>query len=596
MMKHSYFSKLFRLSLAIATSCLVCVLYAQTVAQHVRYKVGILGAPFSHSNTENSQLQVEWNDTNMAKMKALGFNMIQINIAWAYRPYDEALNLEDVVAMPEQFNRTALDERYRNTLRTPEKIVQRSKKLIDRIALCKRYGMRTLFHFGAPNVDQDKPEPYEQCIMDEQTIQRYRTLIRDFGKKFPGVDDLLIYTYDQHAWLCSEYGPCPRCHGVPLHQRLSAFLNKLSSAWKSVNPAGILWWEPWEISAGETYKIMDLLQPGIGLSVHSAIAEVQVALPADRWFKNVVMKAEEKSIPVIGEVFMGGPTEEMEPYTHIACPVATLKALQAVNNGGKLAGIKEYFGNVPDKEDPNLRMTGIFFANPGIAEDAALQQLVRPYGHVAEKVTQYWKIASEAVLYYPWDLTWRIRRIGGSDPSHLMTAAVIKGASWATPSWQSNRKASFMRTDETDPPNFWMREDAQLRFEIAAAKMQEAIALGNELTEKIPISLRKDFDQSVTELKGFCVRTLAYAYHLRETNLADLIRGSLKRNEPVKKDNVEELRAVLLKDQKNQGKEEPVAAALQLLEHDLNAFLNTYFLPSEATGARDINGSSITSN
>src|SRR5690242_6436243 len=44
--------------------------------------------------------QVAWTDEALEKIKAIGFNEVQINIAWGYRPFDEALNLNDVVTVP----------------------------------------------------------------------------------------------------------------------------------------------------------------------------------------------------------------------------------------------------------------------------------------------------------------------------------------------------------------------------------------------------------------------------------------------------------------------------------------------------------------
>ena len=347
--------------------------------QQVDYKVGFLGAP-SFPEAENPELKMKWDDENMQRMKDLGFNTMQLNIAWAYRPYDEALNLEDVVQLPKQFRLTSIDrEHIADGLRSPEKVEARSIIIRDRIAICKKYGLRTIFHFGAPNNNQREIEPLEQCVMDPVTVNRYVTLVREFGKKFPGVDDLLIYTYDQHAWLCSEDGPCPRCHGVPVAERVSMFVNTLARAWRKINPKGTLWWEPWELSAGEVYTTIELLDSScVGLSIHSSNAEVMIANPADRWFKNVLYLAAERGLPVIGEVFTGCPTEEMEPYTHIQCPLSTLRELRAVNSAGKLKGIKEYFGNVPNQEDPNLRMTGIFFRNPDISDEDALTELAKP--------------------------------------------------------------------------------------------------------------------------------------------------------------------------------------------------------------------------
>jgi hypothetical protein len=551
-------------------------------AQSLQYKVGFLGAP--------SWPQTPWNEANMQKMKALGFNTMQLNIAWGYRPGDEPLNLEDVVALPSGQLLTAGDTLYLKTLRTPEKISERRAKLRQRIQVCRQYGMRTIFHFGAPCVLYPAKEPLDQCISDEATVERYVRLIRDFHVQYPGVDDLLCYTYDQNAWLCSEFGPCPRCHGVPLAQRVAKFVNTLARTWHSLNPHGIFWWEPWELSAGETYRAVDLLDSTCtGLSIHSDIAEVQVALPADRWFRNIVAQAKDRKMPVIGEVWMGGPTEEVEPYLHIAAPLATLRALRAVAGVAGLDGVKEYYGNVPDKEDPNLRMTGVFFHHPTISDSAALAALARPYGAAAKGVADYWRLSSEAIGLYPWDVSWLAREVGRSDPAHLLTAAVLKGASWETPSWQSTRRTAFMRTDDTAQPNFWMREDIQLRCEQAALKMQAAIRAADAVRDKVPAMYRTVFMKSIEELDGIKRRTLAYAYHLRETNLAQLVRSGGTHGS----ENLEEMRSLLLKDRENQGGSAAIDAALRLLEQDRDRFFATYFLPSAPSGKKE--GWTITS-
>jgi hypothetical protein len=43
---------------------------------------------------------VPWTDPNLLRLKALGFNTIQVNVACGPRPGDEPLNLEDVVELP----------------------------------------------------------------------------------------------------------------------------------------------------------------------------------------------------------------------------------------------------------------------------------------------------------------------------------------------------------------------------------------------------------------------------------------------------------------------------------------------------------------
>lgn len=552
--------------------------------QFFKYKVGILGAP--------SLPNVEWNDKNMELMKELGFNTMQLNVAWGYRPADNALNLEDVIPVPVEFrlpvdNDSTLNQNNggsKRYLHSKERIAKRAAELKHRIGMCKKYGMRTIFHFGAPYVVYPALEPLSQCISDPQTIKRYTKLIENFHKEFPEVDDLLMYTYDQNAWLCSEDGPCERCNGVPLDNRVSNFVNVLAQTWKKLNPDGRLWWEPWEISAGQTYATIEKLDPAcVGLSIHSSITEVQIAIPADRWFKNVLTLANERKIPVLGEVWLGTATEEIEPYIYLPSPLTTLRALRAMNNAGKLAGIKEYYGNIPDREDPNLRMASIFFHKPEITDVKALALLAKPYKNASEKIQQYWKYSSEVIEMYPWDISWFAREVGRSDPQHLLSAATLKGASWVTPSWLSNRRAAFMRTVETDEPHFWMLEDAQLRFEATARKVDQALVAASYARKDVPKKYLSEFDMGVKELMGFKQRCLAYTYHIRETNLCKMMRRSLEKMGKVNDANLTELRATLLKDQQNQGEGNLLIPAIKLLDKDVKGFLMNYFnkpLPS----------------
>jgi hypothetical protein len=546
-------------------------------AQEVDYKVGFLGVP--------CHPEVDWSAANLQRMKDLGFNVLQLNIAWGYRPNDEALNLEDVVDLPTELSRTAGDK-SREQMRTPQRIGIRSEKLRQRIEISRKFGFRTMFHFGAPNVFYPPESPgapgviLDQCISDEATLSRYIALLRAFHAKFPGVDDLLCYTYDQNAWLCNEAGACHKCHGVPLPGRVSKFINTLARTWRELNPAGTLFWEPWELSAGQTYQCVDLLDPScVGLSLHSNIAEVQIAFPADRWFKNMLTKAAERKIPVLGELWTGSPTEEMEPFLHIATPLATLRALRAVNEAGKLKGIKEYYGNVPDQEDPNLRMTGLFFKNPNMGDEEALAQLAKPYADAAQGVAKVWRLTSEAVEMYPWDASWLAREVGRSSPKHALSGAILKGASWQTPSWQANRRVNFMRTDETAAPNFWMCEDIQMRFEQTAGKLDAGLQAAGAVQSKVPERYQATFAKSIEEMKAFRVRVLAYAYHLRETNLVNLIRGAAQQGLGLNKENIRELREVMVKDQQNMGSREPIGTAIRLLDADPGKFLSTYFLP-----------------
>src|ERR1035441_5540746 len=150
-------------------------------------------------------------------------------------------------------------------------------------------------------------------------------------------------------------------------------------------------------------------------------------LPVDRWLKNVCTLARQRHIPVMVEYFLGGPSEELEPYRNAQHPLVTWRGLKAIASVPGVVGIKEYYGLVPTKEDPNLRMTSLFFKNPRLDEAKALQQLAAPYGRAARDMAQFWTLTSEAMEFFPWDASWFFRYMGQSTPVHSMNAAFIRG-------------------------------------------------------------------------------------------------------------------------------------------------------------------------
>ena len=59
------------------------------------YKVGFLGIPSSAIQFEMS-VPVPWTRETVGQLKKLGFNTIQLDVAWGRRPGDEPLNLEEI--------------------------------------------------------------------------------------------------------------------------------------------------------------------------------------------------------------------------------------------------------------------------------------------------------------------------------------------------------------------------------------------------------------------------------------------------------------------------------------------------------------------
>ena len=559
----------------------------------LQYKIGFLGIPYSVEN--EMHVPVDWNEDNINKLKQLGFNMVQINVAWGSRPGDEPLNIEDIVELSPDLQELYPQQVPLRCAPSPERREQRRAELHHRIELCRKAGLRTLFHFGAPyNAHSRYGDGPPNCISDPKVSQRYMLLLEVFARDFPGVDDILVYTYDQDAWLCSEFGPCPRCTGVPLHERLVPFLDHMSSTWRRLSPLGRFWWEPWELSAGQSLECVKHVNPdGFGLMLHCNTAEVMATLPVDRWFRNMCLLASKIGIPVVGEYFLGGASEELEPYVNLSHPLVTLRGLKALATVSGISGIKEYYGLAPDREDPNLQMTGLFFRNPQIAESEALQLLAEPYGKAAEYITQFWHLTSEGMELFPWETSWLIREVGRSRLDHSLSAAILRGMNVPTPSWRSTRHGIYMRIEPAAPPEPWMLEDVQLRCEMAGESMERALVMGNTITGHLPQNLLGTMKLNLVDLAAFRRRAVAYANHLRETNLSMLMRKTREQGQPVSGNLEAELLRVMKSDLMNYEAErtsswKEMEDAIALLQSNAEAFLKTYFLPTPDQNSKGI--------
>ncbi|MCI0159393.1 hypothetical protein KNO15_22045 [Leifsonia shinshuensis] len=568
-------------------------------------RVAVLGTP--------SQPETDWSSERLRDLGRDGFTDVQVNIAWSYRPADEVLTLEDLVAVegaPESGGRDGDDGRAR-----------RLAVVRKRTEAAHDAGLRTLLHLGLPYQGRAGFDgaALPQCVSDPATAERYDVALGDLAGRLPDLDDLLIYTYDQDAWLCSEFGDCPRCSGVPLHRRLPAFLASLAARWRRLRPHGRLWWEPWELSAGQALAcIHALADVPIGLMVHSNVGEVISTGAADRFVRAAVAGAARAGLPIVVEVFLSSSNEEVEPWRHLPVPGVTLRQLRAVESLDGVAGIKEYFGLQADPFDVNALAAAAHFADPGAPDDRILELLAarfeRPW------LAGFWRVASEAYELYPWDASWFVRQLGRSEPVHALSAATVRGtqtaaSEWDTPAWRSTRHAVFQRVDDSEP-HPWLLEDVQLRFQAAADRMTEAFALVPRSAVDVDATdpddlLAGHIRAQVSEVEGFITRTTAYACHLRATALAALLRSAPPERIASLTD---ELRAVLRHDADNQVRElrrraarpddvappsalqiaerwvvpgrddlSAIVAAIALLDDDPVAFLDRYLLPQPGT-------------
>jgi hypothetical protein len=536
----------------------------------------------------NSVPDLRFDDAQMMALKRYGFDTVQLNIAWGPRPADEPLNLEDVLTPSGEVE--------------APRVAERRAELVRRAEACKRHGFHTIFHFGAPRVEKhiyrtllspDSTQAVEPCIQVAETVERYRRLLSLLAEACPLIDDLLVYTYDQDAWLCGEFGTCPWCGGVPLHERLPSFLTALRNAWANIRPDGTVWWEPWELSAGQTCKIIDRLPvENFGLMLHSNIAEVQAVRPVDPWFRNAARLAAERGLPVVGELFLSSASEEVEPLHHVVYPRIVYQQLAALRQVDGVIGVKEYYGSLPDRYDPNLAMAGLVFHEPTVALDAALDRLAEPFGDARDSVLAAWEAVASGFELFPWDVSWLSREIGRLNPCHGWEAAIIRGQVADSPSWRSSRRSIFMVTADELGPHPWLLEDVGLRYELAAAKFGQALEWYEQALTHLPPG--PEGDQAELAVRAWMddvavMRRSARTYqlHIQETLVARHIRLAVQAGKSPSPAHIAMLRGLLELDVANQADAVPpvdtIARAEQMLaefELDAVAWVQAHLLPA----------------
>ena len=543
-------------------------------------RIALLGSP--------TRVDPGWTPANLGDLRDKGFTHVQLNIAWGRRPDDEALNLEDAVAVP-----PALAAAYPPRGPIPqrakaERLVERADAIRTRAAAAHRAGLRTVFHAGVPGLGMyavpmaQWSGPLARCISDPATHRYYAGLLAAFADAHPEVDDLLIYTYDQDAWICSEFGTCPACRGVPLHRRLPQFVQHIARTWRSHRAGARTWWEPWELSAGQVHACVAELDPtsGIALALHSNIAEVQATLAVDRWLRNTCALARRRGLHVTVEHWLGAGSEEVEPLAHLSHPQLTWRALQRIAALPGVGGIKEYFGLQPDRPDPNLAATALFLAEPDLDEATAMLRVAAQFSADPAALVAFWTACADGMEAFPWDASWWIRQLGKARPDHAMSAAIVRGFCADSPSWRSTRGAVFMRIDNL-PTHPWLLEDIELRCRQAAAHWAQAFTLAPALTPHLSATWQEGFALGLKDLDHCRRMALGYAHHCRLTNLAELLRAT--------PDNrlLAELASELAASAANAPGEE-IKRAQADLAADPQHFLATWLLPATSGSGRGV--------
>jgi len=577
------FSSITKFITVAAAVALCCACTVKEKPDSFTYRIGIVGNP--------TDPDIRYDEAQLSALKKMGINMLQLNIAWGSRPGEEPLNLEDILYREGQGvgDKATIDKRLENL------------KMRARIA--KDNGFRTLFHFGAPCVGYPlykklgSPESIdamteEHSILKPEVVNKYVELLKQLKKEVPELDDIQVYTFDQEAWLGSEFGKSPSERDIPLHERVPGFLKKLTETWAEVSPGGRLWWEPWEISAGQIYAIIpELPTKNFGLFLHANIAEVQLTRPVDVWFKNTVRLLHQRGIPAAGEVFLCSANEELQSLKYLAAPRLVGEQVDAIANVPFISGIKEYYGLNPDRYDPSQLMAGLKFTKPGISNTEALKELAQPYGAAAEDILTAWEATSLAISLIPWDLSWRIRQLmvntAGLRVYHQWDMAHLAGVVAPSPSWKSTRRSLFMLTEE-EVVSPWLFEDVELRFKSSSDELEKAIAA----FEKAQTSMQamepytSYISNSLEDARKLEQLTTALRCYCRESNLAYLMRQYVADKEPIPQTLTDRFVQIMQIDIANQAKGyekningQPTAGEmLALFQRDPVKWVSTYLI------------------
>ena len=515
-----------------------------------QYFVGIVGNP--------SAPDISWSDEELEQIKALGVNMVQLSIAWGGKPANEVLNLEDLDA-------------------------EQRAKFAFRIKQAKKHGLKTIAQFGIPRMINYSPvQP--ACILDLAVQKKYQELLTDFMTSFPEVDDVMVYTFDQRAWLCSEFGPCPRCTGVPLDERVPQFLNLLNETMQKCRPNTRLWWKPWELSRGQVVTILGKVKPaGFGLALNPSTSN-EVYPFNDRSFKSdlgvkrFVQLAKEHGIPVLGEFdhTFYKPLYLIEDFF----PRLIFEQMNCWKEMPGIVGVKEYYGFSPSVFSVNAAMLKAWMKSPSASLDKLLNEIAAPYGpQAAPLLQQAWEYTAQSVEAYPWDTTYLIGPIGLDrhwDGSHDWDPVHIISTSWDTPIWKANRRGNFMLTDEPKA-HPWLFEDAGLRLEDAAALgfkavgfYDQALAAGGPKADDIRTQREIVWKTS----RSLRAKSLHYLMTLAAQD-ARTVQNDEKQFSIVTK----RLEALLKKDVENQGGNAAVAQKFAELQRDPKAWVSKNLNP-----------------
>ena len=444
---------------------------------------------------------IEWSDEQLQTLKDMGMNYVQMNIAWSNEPGGEPLNLEH---MNDEMIRTF---QYR-------------------VRQLEKFGMKGMPHFGLPRLKMTKhvgnltPYMTPACIQEPETFDTNWAMMEKLMKACPEIDDYMIYTYDQHAWLCSEFGNCPKCSGIPLDERLPEFINRFKENMKKLNPKVIFWWQPWELSLGQIIENLYKIEPGnFGLMLNTSGTESYFNNLDNYWIRCIGRVAEELQIPIIGEIQTAGSGVGGVPLQRVSCPTLVKRQIDIVKKLPTFVGIKEHYGYVFEMFSSNMLFLTEYLKDTEADVDMLLERTAAHYGEeTVPYLVEAWKLSEAAIDFIPFEFTYSYSNICGYEPDHNFDAPKVPGVHADTPAWESDRRAFFMITHDMEY-HPWALENAALKFKQAGTRFQKCCDLMEKALE-VCTKRKEDLAATVSDMKQMKKAAFGQYYYFKEALVA----------------------------------------------------------------------------
>lgn len=506
---------------------------------------------------------VEWNDEQMQILKDMGMNFVQMNIAWNGEPGGEPLNLDHM----------------------NEDMI---KKFQYRVKQMKKFGLKGMPHFGMPRLKMSKhvgnitPYMTPACIQDPDTMSENWSMMEKLMKACPEIDDYMIYTYDQHAWLCSEFGNCPKCSGVPLDERLPKFINDFKKRMALVNPNVTFWWQPWELSLGQIAEVLYKIEPSnFGLMINTAGSESYFNNLDNYWVRGIGAIAEELNIPIIGEIQTAGSGVGGVPLQRVSCPSLVKRQIDIVKKLPTFVGIKEHYGYAFEKYSSNMIFLTEYLKDTEADVDTLLEKTALHYGkETVPYLVEAWKISEVAMDFIPFEFVYLYSNICGYSSKHNFDVPMVQGVHADTPAWESDRRAFFLITHDIEY-HPWALENAALKFKQAGTRFKKCC----ELMQKallVCTERKEDLKETIADMIQLKQATLGQYYYFKEALVAYDARVAMFQSDEDKFNNICDSFDELMKaDIENQENEDEIVGKYYEFKADPKTFFEDNFRQDE---------------